>query len=209
MAAFALAALVTIGAFALAVRDEARSRQFQYTEFWMCHRPPATGSRSAFGILPDRNRKFRRRDHPRRAPVRRLPRARHGAGRDVDARDPHARIGHRAEGRGQALPAGRQPALSPRFGAHTRYLKQTEISSCDCCRRGPVLRESGGTGCHDQRRDAEFPQRRPFDPRHEPPICRDHSGRQPSVEFEDRQHVVDLLHLETRRSHDVAQLMGP
>jgi uncharacterized membrane protein len=48
VAAFALAALVTTGAFALAVRDEARPRQFQYTEFWMV--PSATGDRLAVGI---------------------------------------------------------------------------------------------------------------------------------------------------------------
>jgi uncharacterized membrane protein len=48
VAAFALAMLVTTGAFALAVRDEARLRQFQYTEFWMV--PSATGDRLAVGI---------------------------------------------------------------------------------------------------------------------------------------------------------------
>lgn len=48
VAAFALAALVTTGAFALAVKDEANPRQFQYTEFWMV--PSATGDRLAVGI---------------------------------------------------------------------------------------------------------------------------------------------------------------
>jgi uncharacterized membrane protein len=48
VAIFALAMLVTTGAFALAVRDESRARQFQYTEFWMV--PSATGDRLAVGI---------------------------------------------------------------------------------------------------------------------------------------------------------------
>jgi hypothetical protein len=48
VAAFALAMLVTTGAFALAVRDEVHPRQFHYTEFWMV--PSATGDRLAVGI---------------------------------------------------------------------------------------------------------------------------------------------------------------
>jgi uncharacterized membrane protein len=35
MTAFALAASLTTGAYALAVRDEARQQEFKYTEFWM------------------------------------------------------------------------------------------------------------------------------------------------------------------------------
>jgi uncharacterized membrane protein len=35
VAAFALAMLVTTGAYALAIRDEASDRQFKYTEFWL------------------------------------------------------------------------------------------------------------------------------------------------------------------------------
>jgi uncharacterized membrane protein len=48
VAAFALATLVSTGAFALAVKDEASPRQFHYTEFWMV--PSATGDRLAVGI---------------------------------------------------------------------------------------------------------------------------------------------------------------
>lgn len=48
VAAFALAMLVTTGAYALAIRDEAGVRQFHYTEFWMV--PSATGDRLAVGV---------------------------------------------------------------------------------------------------------------------------------------------------------------
>jgi uncharacterized membrane protein len=48
VAAFALAILVSTGAYALAIRDEASPRQFHYTEFWMV--PSATGDRLAVGV---------------------------------------------------------------------------------------------------------------------------------------------------------------
>jgi uncharacterized membrane protein len=46
--AFALAMLVTTGAYALAIRDEAYPRQFHYTEFWLV--PSAAGDRLAVGL---------------------------------------------------------------------------------------------------------------------------------------------------------------
>lgn len=45
-AVFCVAAFVTYGAYALAVRDEARQRQFKYTEFWMLSGTPAATSGS-------------------------------------------------------------------------------------------------------------------------------------------------------------------
>ncbi len=46
----AVAALVTYGAYALAVRDEARQRQFAYTEFWMVPTASAAPGRVVIGI---------------------------------------------------------------------------------------------------------------------------------------------------------------
>jgi uncharacterized membrane protein len=57
VAAFALAMLVTTGAYALAIRDEARPRQFQYTEFWMV--PSAAGDRLAVGVRNVENKTVR------------------------------------------------------------------------------------------------------------------------------------------------------
>jgi uncharacterized membrane protein len=48
VAGFALAMLVTSGAYELAIRDEAYPRQFHYTEFWIV--PSATGDRLAVGV---------------------------------------------------------------------------------------------------------------------------------------------------------------
>jgi hypothetical protein len=46
--AIALAALLTTGAYALAVRDEAKQQQLKYTEFWML--PSADGDQLSLGV---------------------------------------------------------------------------------------------------------------------------------------------------------------
>jgi hypothetical protein len=46
--AFALATLVTTGAYALAIHDEVSQQEFKYTEFWML--PSADGGRLAVGV---------------------------------------------------------------------------------------------------------------------------------------------------------------
>jgi hypothetical protein len=48
VAVFALATLVTTGAYALAIHDEVSQQEFKYTEFWML--PSADGGRLAVGV---------------------------------------------------------------------------------------------------------------------------------------------------------------
>lgn len=49
-AVLGIAVLITCGAYFLAVRDEARQRQFKYTEFWMLYGPSAAPGRLVVGL---------------------------------------------------------------------------------------------------------------------------------------------------------------